>query len=351
LVLGHCRFWAKKQTAIPLILAALMLVARPCLADDALPPQLDSAIDRGLVFLAKQQRADGSFDGGGPRVAMTALGMMAFMASGHTPDVGKYGLNVRRAVDFLVKEVPADGYIGKVDGSRMYGHGIVTLALAEALGVETTEANRVKIRAALDRMVQVILKAQDVKKDENSAGGWRYEPGSADSDLSLSGWNALALRAAQNAGVAVPKERVERAVGFVLKCYKAKEKGFAYQPGHGPSVAMTGVGVLNLYLLDAASRPEVVAGAEYLLKHPVNEKTQFPYYSLYYATQAAHQAGEPTWSPVWKVTLDQLLAQQVKQDGGWPQSKAGNEPGRVYATSMALLTLSVPYRLLPIYQR
>lgn len=343
------RTWCRIIT--PLVLAAMVFVARPCLAEDALPPQLDSAVDRGLAFLARQQRPDGSFEGGGPRVAMAGLSVMAFMASGHTPDVGKYGLNVRRAVDFLVKEVPADGYIGKVDGSRMYGHGIVTLALAEALGVETTEADRLKIRAALERAVQVILKAQDVNKDENSAGGWRYEPGSADSDLSLSGWNALALRAAQNAGVAVPKERVERAVGFVLKCYKANKKGFAYQPGREASIAMTGVGVLNLYLLDAAQRPEVTAGAEFLLKHPVNEQTRFPYYSLYYATQAAYQAGEPTWSPIWKITLDQLLAQQSKQDGGWSQSRSGEEPGRIYATSMALLTLSVPYRLLPIYQR
>jgi hypothetical protein len=38
-------------------------------------------------------------------------------------------------------------------------------------------------------------------------------------------------------------------------------------------------------------------------------------------------------------------------DGGWPQSRNGEEPGRNYATSMALLTLAVPQNLLPIYQR
>ena len=38
-------------------------------------------------------------------------------------------------------------------------------------------------------------------------------------------------------------------------------------------------------------------------------------------------------------------------DGGWPQSTSSEEPGRVYATSMSLLTLTVPYRILPIYQR
>ena len=316
-----------------------------------MPPQLDSAVEKGLAFLVKQQNGDGSIDGGGPKVGMTGLAVMAFLASGHTPDVGKYGLNVRRAVDYLLKQVPEDGYVGKVDGSRMYGHGITTLALAETLGVETTEANRLKIRSALNRMVKVILDAQDVKKEENFAGGWRYEPASGDSDLSLSGWNALALRAAQNVGISVPADRAQRAAGFVLKCYKADEKGFAYQPGQGASPAMTGVGVLNLYVLDASARPEVTAGAQYLLQKPVNDQTRMLYYSLYYATQAAYQAGEPTWSGVWKVSADQLLAMQTQADGGWPQSKSGEEPGRVYATSMALLTLSVPYRLLPIYQR
>jgi hypothetical protein len=75
-----------------------------------------------------------------------------------------------------------------------------------------------------------------------------------------------------------------------------------------------------------------------------------PYYSMYYSTQAAFQAGPPIWPVIWLVTQDRLLVTQMK-DGGWPQSRSGEEPGRVYATAMSVLTLSVPYRLLPIYQR
>ena len=99
----------------------------------------------------------------------------------------------------------------------------------------------------------------------------------------------------------------------------------------------------------AADRPEVDA-VKFLIEHPVKDDTPMPYYSMYYATQAAFQAGDPAWPPVWKVTLDRLLGSQMK-DGGWPQSRNGEEPGRVYATSMAVLTMSVPQRLLPIYQR
>ena len=316
-----------------------------------MPPQVDAAVARGLEFLGKAKNADGSFDADGrPRVAMTALAVMSMLASGHTPDQGRYAPAVRSALDFLMRVAPADGYFGQVDGSRMYGHGMVTLALAESYGVETDPARRRQEFAVLGRAVDVILKAQDVPKDPANAGGWRYEPQSADSDLSLSGWNALALRAAQSAGVDVPKDRVQRAVGYVLKCYRKDQKGFAYQPGSDATQAMTGVGALDLYLLDAADRPEATAGADYLAGHPVTDDTRFAYYATYYATQAAHQAGGTAWSRVWAVTQARLVPAQDK-DGGWPVSKTGEEPGRVYATSMAVLTLSVPYRLLPIYQR
>jgi hypothetical protein len=312
--------------------------------------RLDAAVDSGLAYLAQQQAADGAFDGGGPRAAITGLTLMAFLANGHTADHGRYGLIVRRAIDFLVRSTPEDGYFGRVDGSRMYGHGIITLALSEACGVEPDPARRVLIRTVLAKAVKVILTAQEVSKPPEQAGGWRYEPQSGDSDLSLSGWNALALRAAQGVGMDVPKDRIAQAVQFVLHCYHPTEKGFAYQPHGSPSVAMTGVGVLNLFLLDSSDRPETTGGEKWLLDHPVKEDTAMPYYSMYYATQAAFQAGAPVWPVVWKVTQDRLLGTQMK-DGGWPQSRNGEEPGRVYAAAMSVLTLSVPYRLLPIYQR
>jgi hypothetical protein len=334
-----------------LFAATLLIGPAAALAQSEADARVDGAIASALHFLAQQQAADGTIEGGnGPHAAITGLTLMAFLASGHTPEVGRYGLVVRHAADFLVQAAPDDGYFGRVDGSRMYGHGIITLALSEACGVEPDPTRRARIRAVLARAVQVILTAQDIPKSPDHSGGWRYEPQSGDSDLSLSGWNALALRAAQSIGMDVPKEKIARAVKFVLNCYQQPQGGFAYQPHGDPSVAMTGVGVLNLFLLDASDRSETAAGEQWLLAHPVNDETRMPYYSMYYSTQAAFQAGEPVWPVIWRITQDRLLSTQMK-DGGWPQSRSGEEPGRVYATAMAVLTLSVPYRLLPIYQR
>lgn len=322
----------------------------PDASESLVTPQLIETISSGVSYLASQQNPDGSFDGGGPKVAMTALSLMSFLAAGHVQDSGKYGLIVHHAIDYLLAHVPEDGYAGRVDGSRMYGQGIIALALTEAYGVEEDAARRKQIMMVLQRMLKVIEKAQDVNKPDNYAGGWRYEPQSGDSDLSLSGWNALTLRAMRGIGLDVPKARVDRAVGFVAKCYNADQKGFAYQPGNAPSVAMTGVGLLNLYLLASAESPQLSAAGTFLTSHPINQDTPFPYYSAYYATQAAYQAGGHTWQAVWSAAQQHLSSLQQK-DGGWPQSRTGEEPGRIYATAMSLLTLSVPYRILPIYQR
>lgn len=341
----------RSHSAIVMLLIVGLVFSPPAAlgVDQTVDAELDAAVERGLAFLALQQRRDGSFEGGGPKVAMTGLSLLAFLAAGHTPEVGRYGTVVRSAVDYLLEQAPKEGYFGGIDNSRMYGHGIVTLALAEAYGVEFDGDRRARMWPVIDRAIRVILQAQEVPKGEAHAGGWRYEPKAADSDLSLSGWNALALRAGQDIGIDVPAEPIERAVQYVLKCHTRNNPGFAYQPGRGRTMGMTGVGVLNLRLLSDRDYPEVEATREYL-GQPLGREEQFPVYSAYYVTQAAYQLGGSTWEASWGSTREWLLGLQL-EDGGWPVSRSAQEPGRLYSTSMSVLTLTVPYRLLPIYQR
>ena len=312
------------------------------------PEGLDPAVARGLDYLAKRQNSDGSFDAGEHRVALSGLAVMSYLACGHTPDAGRYGLTVRAGVDYLLSQAGDDGYFGRHHGKGMYDQGIVTLALAEAYGVEPDPERRRRMFGALAKAVKVILEAQAVQKAEEHAGGWRYQRNSPDSDISLSGWNALALRAARDVGVDVPKEAVQKAIGFLLRCYNTQQNGFSYQAGGGAQAGPTGIGVLGLYVLDGTARPELGPAAKYLADNPVNDGTPFQYYSTYYSTLAADQAGGPVWEKVSKANFARLLGAQAT-DGSWP--KNGQEPGETYAASMAVLTLSVPYRLLPVYQR
>jgi hypothetical protein len=333
-------------------IACAPLHAQP--AGEVLPPGFDRAIENGLRFLQKQQDDEkGSFQAEGAPNAMAGLAILAFLSCGHTPDVGRYGLTVRRALDFLLNQNAPDGYFGH-DGGRMYGHCIVTIALAEAYGMETDEPQRRRIRSTLDNALKVIYDAQDVEKGADDAGGWRYERRSTDSDLSVSVWCTIAMKACQNAGLTVPKERVDGALRYTLNCFRKDQKGFAYRPGDGASSAMTGAALLSLYLLGADARPELIPATEFLLEKPITNDTRFWYYSTYYTTQAAFQTGGKTWTTVWRRNSESLMRLQ-RGDGSWPSKKEelgrGDARGRFYATAMSVLTLSVPLRLLPIYQR
>ena len=321
---------------------------------EELPPNLETSIGKGLAFLARQQNADGSFATEGPKLAISGLSVLAFLSAGDTPDVGKYGLVVRNAEEYLLSQTPADGYFGAGSDRGMYIHAIVTLALAEAYGVETRTDQRQRMRSALKKAVAVILAAQNAPKAEPKyVGGWRYDPKAPDADLSLSGWNALALRAAQDVGIEVPRDAAQKAADFVLRCYHDDAKAFSYQPGTDVMAGDTAVAVLCLYVLGAFDRAaqQIEGGCKFLADHPPDDQSPFPCYCTYYVAHAAFQRGGETWDKLSKQVFERLLKQQDEKDGGWPQSREQQEPGRVYATAMAVQTLAIPYRLLPVYQR
>ena len=339
---------------LPLALVFCLLCgsSRVRAADDSLPPELDSSISKGLHFLAKQQDSEGWFDGGGPRPGITGLSILAFLSCGNVPEVGKYGLAVRNAVDWLVSQQPADGYFGSGD-QGMYTHAVVTLGLAEAYGVEPGADRRARIHAALLKAVAVIVAAQNASKSKPVfVGGWRYQRDSSDSDLSVTGWTILALRAAEEAGIPVPDQVFRQASEFILRCYDAKSGGFGYQPGTDAQISDTAIGMLCVYLLGIADQnaAKLDPSAKFLATHAVDGNTPFAYYAAYYVAQATFQHAGTAWSATGRDLLERLIKVQEK-DGGWPQSRTAQEPGRVYATAMALQSLAVPYRLLPIYQR
>jgi hypothetical protein len=308
-------------------------------------------VARGLAFLAKQQTSEGALDREGPRVATTSLGLLAFLSAGQAPDQGKYGLTVRNAIEWLQTQQTADGYFGTSERG-MYSHAITTLALAQAYGVETGATRRIRLHAALAKAIAIIIDAQNAPKSNPIyVGGWRYERNSADSDLSLSGWNIAALRAAAAAGIDVPEDVRKHAGEFIGKSFDENSKGFAYQPGGAAQVGDNAIGILCLYELDQLEQnaTRLEQATKFLDTHPIEENSSYFYYATYYVAQAAAQLDGPAWPRMGRPILVRLIVAQEK-DGGWPVGRSGQEPGRVYCTAMAIGTLTIPYRLLPAYQ-
>jgi hypothetical protein len=310
-------------------------------ADRTVSTDVDRAVERGFEFLRKQQKDDGSFH---HNTAVTGLAAMAFLARGYVPGSGPDGDRVERALTHVISEQAEDGSI-LARGGRMYGHGICSLLLAEAAGMSKND----RVMTALRKACELILRAQAEPKSPQHTGGWRYEPRSRDSDISVTGWQLLALRAAKDCGVKIPGEAIESAVGFVKRC-AARGGGFSYQPGGGPGHARTGCGMVSLQMCGQYDAPEVKRGAEWIRSHEMTWGREHFYYAIYYVTQAMYQSGGDDWG-WWQPRLEKMLREHQNGDGSWPTTGGEGEGGQVYATSMALLSLCVQYHYLPAYQR
>ena len=336
-------------------------------SDDPTTPEMeariDAATDKALEYLASIQTPDGWWSSFGkvpagradrnasPRsTAITSLAILAFMAKGHQPDEEKYGVALDRGIDFIVRSQLPNGYLSG-SGGRMYAHGISTVMLAEVVGQVTGKRQKL-VKDALARAVKLILDAQKIPKPPPYMGGWRYEPTSQDYDLSCTGWQLMALRAAKNAGADVPTTAIDDAVGCVKRSAHP-QGGFGYGlGGSGLSPAMSGTGVLCMELCGKHLSPEAIQAGDWILRAGVRPyATPFQYYTMYYCSQAMFQLGGHYWKQYWPAAAEEILKRQLP-DGSFPLGQAEEAgAGPAYSTAMAVLSLGVRYRLLPIYQR
>ncbi len=313
-------------------------------------------MDDALAYLAKTQRADGAW-GAGARIdsragpAFTSLCVMAFLSAGHVPGEGRYGETVEKGIRWVLRTQQPNGlFAGDGSGGQeMYHHGISTLMLAEAAGMTDGKLGE-EIRKKLVKAVEIILAAQ---RTENTParGGWRYTLAHTDSDMSVTGWQIMALRAAKNVGCDVPAQNIDEAVAFIKRCQDANTGGFDYQPGSNLTIPCTGTGILALEICgkDQHKSKEVMRAANFLVKNPPRFGMQFGFYGLYYCSQAMFQVGDNYWDS-FRPALHEMLFRTQRENGSWIGGGDGSY-GPSYSTAMCVLALTVEYRYLPIYQR
>ena len=332
------------------------------------PNRVDAAVKAGAGYLVRAQLPDGMIQDKDKRethgVAMTALAVMGLASVGHQPtDKTPEGEAVRKAAAFLLRpDVQGPGgYLGQRDGSRMYGHGIVTLALTELLGMGADKAQDAVLRDRAQRGVNLILAAQRVRKhDPRFIGGWRYSPDAGDADLSVTVWQLLALRSAKNAGLVVPKEAIDGAVGYLRRSYVSArdaqgrvlspKSAFGYVPGQTPQYAMASAGLLAMQVCGLPDAPEVLGAVEWLRSAPPVWDTQNFFYGTYYYAQGMHKRGGEVAREA-RERVEGLLTAHQLPDGAWDGAQGSeSSQGKVYCTALALLSLSVQHHYLPIYQ-
>jgi hypothetical protein len=355
--------------------------------DDVLTPdewdRVDKAVDRALLWLARQQQGDGSFPTmttGQPGV--TSLCAMAFVSHGHVPSDDRFGQNLNRAIDFILDCQKENGLITLVGvGGReivrdlnhhmgtttAYNHAISSLAVSELYGM-SEQARAEQFEEVINKALTATLEMQRWPKNNKAdLGGWRYidDRDESDSDLSISGWHLMFLRSARNAGFDVPKQAIDEAVAYVRRCYSPEYGTFQYwiDRGDGRSRGMDGAGILALAHAGYHNSKEAELTGAWILKQDFGKYNQFVqydtdrtldryHYAVFNCCQGMYQLGGERWSEFYPRTVRALLANQ-QPDGSWPADnhKTDAKFGNAYTTALVVITLGAPNQLLPIFQR
>jgi HEAT repeat protein len=341
----------------------------------------ESAVRLGLEWLARHQNEDGSWsrtrfnkhckdrrkcDGAGGwdvplDVSMTSLAMLCFQAADSTHKAGKYKDNVALAAEYLIKVQKKNGLFLQPSRQNnhymMYNQGIATFALAELCAMTKDP----RLQKHVELAVGFICRAQ-----QPTSGAWDYtDTKTGRYDTSATGWQVMALKSAQAAGVEIPSITLYRVAAFISHVTTPSGEviysNMAPAPGRkGPG--MTAVGLASCQFLgftnDDPVRKRQVA---YLLENkPVWKKLQDPsslnsIYYWYYATIAMFQYGGKEWTR-WNGMMKKTLLDHQRRggclNGSWdpPNNFWGKIGGRMYATTLNVLNLEIYYRYLPLYQ-
>jgi len=276
---------------------------------------VNAAIDRGVEWLLARQLYDGSWAGHQDAYpsGQTALALYTLLKSGVAP----------RHTALL----QALAYLEAHPAQRTYSIACQMLAVA-ALGDP-------RHRGWMEEMSEQLL------DEQRSDGGWSY-PGEQ-SDLSNTQYAALALKAAAQAGIAVPTRAWLELVDYAVDHHegtRVKEGGFIYVPGHdtGYTGSMTTAGITVLAVARAAlgagmpaqkkqaADAAIESGFAWLAKHwSVSQNPNKPDWHLYYLyglERVGALLERPRVGPHdWYAEGSRYLVRVQEASGSWDESE------------------------------
>lgn len=322
-------------------------------------PECENAVSTALEYFKTKQNADGSW-GANNKGAMTGLVLLCYFGRCETPDSAVYGDAVMKGIMYLIelqKKNPHQLFSEATTGNGpVYEHGIATYALGEMyilarLGNQSLPG----MREAFEDGVRVIIKSQC------GTGGWCYDTelgtyGASRDDLSVTGWQYQALKAAKltslkieglHASIANVIDYIDR-VKTVDGGYGTTNREAAYHQW-----GLTGAGVLGLQMLasnkSADSKSGVKFAHEMFLQEPPKYSSDFRHllYSWYYYSQIFFQNGGEEWEH-WNATAQPEILKNQSKDGSWTHSSALQGGDKIQATAFCTLMLEVYYRYLKV---
>ena len=316
----------------------------------------EQAVINGLKWLQANQNSDGSW-GDSFKGSMTGLGLLCFLGHGETPESQQFGLTVNKAVQWILENgAKFEGRLHMASAFSqpgVYEHAICTYALGEYYTMTQDQNVKELFKQAIVYIVQ----------GQGPGGGWMYAYDKTADDLSVSGWQIQALKAAHlsKLGIYGVDEALDKAMAYIERS-KGKLGGYGYR-GPADKYSLTGVGIL-CQLFWKGERGVLRKGMEWMLEEteknePVKYKGEkADLYAWYYHTQACLMFGGTAWTKWNRWFQDEIVDAQAA-DGSWPVMVAkshgnlqnGNaKSGAVYRTTLCVLMLEVFYRYMPTTQ-
>jgi hypothetical protein len=315
----------------------------------------EQAVLNGLVWLMQNQNADGSW-GDSNQGAMTGFGLLCFLGHGETPASPQFGATVRSAVQWILDNgTKHEGHLSmrsEFNQPGVYEHAIC----AYALGEYYTMTRDRRVVELFRRAITYIVEGQ------GPGGGWMYSYDKSADDLSVSGWQIQALKAAHLSQLNIPgvDPALNKAVTY-LQRVRGPKGGYGYREA-ADDYSLSGVGML-CQLFWRGDRVALRKGMEWILeeteKHkPVTYKgDSADLYAWYYHTQACLMYGGDAWKK-WNGWFQDEICDAQNPDGSWPMpggrtygpQTQDNKTGAVYRTSLCILMLEVFYRYMPTTQ-
>lgn len=316
------------------------------------------AIDAGKRFLLSVQKEDGSWveeRGGGP-VSPTALATLSLLAADETSTRDA----TRKAAEWLLSRQRANGQFG----DNMVDHATSVLALSQFLQMRNPPDLGESLREALLKAVAFSVDVQNSRKARDAdRGGWHHQPSFDRSDLYYSGWQIFSLAAADQAGIPVEREIFQKALDFVRR--SRQKEGYGVQPMFSEASSRsyrshTGVALAAGRI--AAANPRELEEEEVLewmdAVPPTWGGAQYRghfFGMIFFQAQAYRHLDGARWKQ-YETRLYPLMLREQKGDGSWKiQSEGMDEQevpqaeGEVTSTALAVLTLSVEEKRLPIF--
>ncbi|MBE3109904.1 MAG: hypothetical protein IMZ46_05225, partial [Acidobacteria bacterium] len=197
-----------------------------------------------------------------------------------------------------------------------------------------------------------------VKPGSRDYGGWRYNPDSIDSDISVTGWQALVLKAAVNAGFAVPEYALPTVADYIRSLQGKVDGSFAYNypggtgSGVGNSCARAGMGAFMLQLCGFPQDPGIPPALRFMQDNAPRWNFEspgdgYPFYYWYYGTRAMYVAGGDDWR-IWKDWMCRFLVDHQNADGSWDGWRSERDLD-VYRVALGALMLEFCCGHVPVY--